>query len=115
MKGTTKRCYILRPKEKMCVSCYISKKKRVGRSLFIFFYFFFFPDFTKKHNKCVVCMKYITKKGPFWGYLLTIQNGCPTVKAFHRLNLNQNKCLNSNTASNMTAKVAKPIKWPQIG
>ena len=26
------------------------------------------------------------------------------------MNLNQNKCLNSNTASNMTAKVAKPIK-----
>ena len=44
------------------------------------------------------------------GYLLTIQNACPTVKAFHRKNLNQNKCLNSNTASNMTAKVAKPIK-----
>ena len=50
------------------------------------------------------------KKGSFWGYLLTIQNGCPTVKAFYRMNLNQNKCLNSNTASNMTAKVAKPIK-----
>ena len=44
------------------------------------------------------------------GYLLTIQNACPTEKAFHRKNLNQNKCLNSNTASNMTAKVAKPIK-----
>ena len=44
------------------------------------------------------------------GYLLTIQNACPTVKAFHRMNLNQNKCLNSNTASNMTEKVAKPIK-----
>ena len=26
------------------------------------------------------------------------------------MNLNQNKCLNSNTASNMTEKVAKPIK-----
>ena len=44
------------------------------------------------------------------GYLLTIQNGCPTEKVFHRMNLNQNNCLNSNTASNMTAKVAKPIK-----
>ena len=43
-------------------------------------------------------------------YLLTIQNACPTVKTFHRMNLNQNKCLNSNTASNMTTKVAKPIK-----
>ena len=50
------------------------------------------------------------EKGSFWGYLLTIQNGCPTVKVFHKMNLNQNKCLNSNTASNMTAKVAKPIK-----
>ena len=48
--------------------------------------------------------------GSFWGSLLTIQNGCPTVKSIHRMNLNQNKCLNSNTASNMTAKVAKPIK-----
>ena len=38
------------------------------------------------------------------------QNACPTVKAFRRINLNQNKCLNSNTALNMTAKVAKPIK-----
>ena len=37
-------------------------------------------------------------------------NACSTVKAFHRMNLNQNKCLNSNTASNMTSKVAKPIK-----
>ena len=44
------------------------------------------------------------------GYLLTKQNACPTVKAFHRMNLNQNKCLNSNTASNITAKVAKPKK-----
>ena len=50
------------------------------------------------------------KKVSFWGYLLSIQNACPTVKTFHRMNLNQNKCLNSNTASNMTAKVAKPIK-----
>ena len=50
------------------------------------------------------------EKGSFWGYLLTIQNACPTVKAFPRMNLNQNKCLNSNTASNMTAKVSKPIK-----
>ena len=56
------------------------------------------------------------EKGSSLGYLLTIQNGCPTVKSFHRMNLNQNKCLNSNTASNMTAKVAKPIKKkPQIG
>ena len=50
------------------------------------------------------------EKVSFWGYILTIQNAFPTVKAFHSMNLNQNKCLNSNTASNMTAKVAKPIK-----
>ena len=54
------------------------------------------------------------EKMSFWGYLLTIQNECPTVKAFNRMNLNQNKCLNSNTASNMTAKVAKPIKMAEI-
>ena len=54
--------------------------------------------------------KLYNEKVSFLGYLLTIQNACPTVKAFHRMNLNQNKCLNSNTASNMTAKVAKPIK-----
>ena len=50
------------------------------------------------------------ENGVFFGYLLTIQNQCPTVKAFHKMNLDQNKCLNSNTASNMTAKVAKSIK-----
>ena len=50
------------------------------------------------------------EKGSFGGYLLTIQNGCPSVKAFNRMNLNQNKYLNNNTASNMTAKVAKQIK-----
>ena len=44
------------------------------------------------------------------GFLLTIPNACPTVKVFQRMNLNQNKFLNNNTASNMTAKVAKPIK-----
>ena len=40
---------------------------RVGRSIFIliFFLFFIFPDFTKKHNKCIVCTKYITKRGLF--------------------------------------------------
>ena len=53
---------------------------------------------------------YNEKGSLFWAIYLTIQNACPTVKAFHRMNLNQNKCLNSNTASNMTANVAKPIK-----
>ena len=56
------------------------------------------------------------KKGSFWCYLLTIQNACPTVKTFHRMNPNHNKCLNSSTASNMAAKVAKTNKkWPQTG
>ena len=32
------------------------------------------------------------EKGSFWGYLLTIQNACPTVKAFHRMNLNWENC-----------------------
>ena len=50
------------------------------------------------------------KRGLF-GLFTYKKNACPTVKAFHLLmNLNQNKCLNSNTASNMTGKVAKPIK-----
>ena len=60
--------------------------------------------------------KVYNEKGSFLGYLLTIQNACPTVKAFHRKNLNQNKCLSSNTASNMAAKIAKTNKkWHQIG
>ena len=50
----------------MCVSGYISKKIRVGRSLFKFLFyskilFIFFPDFNKKHNRCIVCPKYIMK------------------------------------------------------
>ena len=40
----------------MCVPGYISKTIRVGRLLFS-------PDFTKKHTRCVVCTKYITKRG----------------------------------------------------
>ena len=101
----------------MCVSCYISKKIRVGRSLLIFFFLIFiFPDFTKKHNTTqqMRCLHEVyNEKVSFLGYLLAIQNACPTEKAFHRMNLNQKKVfelsLNSNTASNMTAKVAKPI------
>ena len=54
------------------------------------------------------------ENGSLLCYLLTIQNRCSTVKAFHRMNLNQNKCLNSNTASNMTVKVAMPIKMAAI-
>ena len=50
------------------------KKNRVGRSLLIFYFFLFlffiFPDFSKKHNKCVVCMKHITKRGLFWAIYL---------------------------------------------
>ena len=56
------------------------------------------------------CLHELYNERCLLGYLLTIHNACPTVKAFHRMNLNQNKCLNSNTASNVTAKVAKPIK-----
>ena len=55
-------------KRKKCVFPVKSPKKiRVGRSLLIFFFFFsfFFPDFTKKHNKCVVFRKYITQRGLF--------------------------------------------------
>ena len=59
---------------------------------------------------CCLHEVYNEKGSLFLCYLLTIQNACPTVKAFHRMNLNKNKPLNSNTASNMTAKVAKPIK-----
>ena len=67
---SNKQPLVNRAKRKnMCVSCYISKKNRVGRSLLIFFYFkflfFIFPNFTKKHNKCAVFMKYITKRGLF--------------------------------------------------
>ena len=71
-----------------------------------------FPDFTKKHNRCVVCTNYVyNEKVPFLGYLLTIQNACPTVKAFHRMNLKQNKCLNSNYDS----KIGKTNKnWPHV-
>ena len=50
----------------MCISGYISKEIRLGRSLLILFFFSFFsPDFTKKHNICVACTKHITKRGLF--------------------------------------------------
>ena len=72
--------------------------------------FYFFSLILPKTQQMCCLHEVYNEKGSFLDYLLTIQNGCPTVKAFHRMNLNQNKCLNSNTASNMTAKVAKPIK-----
>ena len=50
------------------------------------------------------------EKGSFWAIYLQKQNRCPTVKAFHRMNLNQNKCIYSNTASYMTVQMAKPIE-----
>ena len=95
----------------MCVSCYISQKIRVGRSVLIFYFIFFiFSLILPRHTTDALFARSIKRKRVFLGYFLKIQNACPTVKAFHRMNLNQNKCLNSNTASNMRAKVAKPIK-----
>ena len=46
------------------------------------------------------------KRGLFFG-LFTYNT---EYMSYCKGNLNQNKCLNSNRASNMTAKVAKPIK-----
>ena len=97
----------------MCFLLHL-KKIRVGRSLLIFFFFFnfffFISPYLSRNTTDVLFARSLYGKGVFSGYLLAIKNACPTVKAFHRKNLNQNKCLNSNTASNMTAKVAKPIK-----
>ena len=52
----------------MCVSGYISKKNMVGRSLSYFHFFskisfIIFPDFNKKHNRCVVCPEAYNEKG----------------------------------------------------
>ena len=82
------------------------KRNRVGRSLL----FIFFPQILPRNTTDALFALSIYRKGVFFGYLLTMQNAYSTVKAFHRMNLYQKKCLNSNTASNMTAKVAKPIK-----
>ena len=46
------------------------QKNRVGWSLLNFYFFseilfIIFPDFNKKHNRCVVCSKYIMKRGLF--------------------------------------------------
>ena len=71
----------------MCFSCYIFKKIRVGRSLF-------FPPLFYQETQQMRCLHEVyNEKGSFLGYLLKIQNACPTVNAFHRMNLNQNKCL----------------------
>ena len=60
---------MFRPKNEICVFPVMSKKNRVGRSLLIFFFskilFIIFPDFNKKHSRCVVCPKYIIKRGLF--------------------------------------------------
>ena len=53
----------------MRVSEYIIKNIRVGRSLLNFYFskisFIIFPDVNKKHNRYVVCPKYIMKRGLF--------------------------------------------------
>ena len=52
----------------MCFRLHL-QKFRVGRSLLNFLFFFpkilfiIFPDFNKKHNRYVVCPKYIMKRG----------------------------------------------------
>ena len=57
----------------VCFLLHLKKNIRVGRSLlfylhvFIFYFIFHFPDFTKKHNRCAVCTKYITKRCLFFG------------------------------------------------
>ena len=52
----------------MCVSCYISKKIREGRSLlnyfFLIFFFLIFPDFTKTQQMCCLHEVY-NEKGSF--------------------------------------------------
>ena len=66
-----------------------------------------------KHNRSMRCLHELyNEKVPFLGYSLTIQNACPTVKAFHRMDLNQNECLNSKYDSE-SGKTNK--KWPQTG
>ena len=55
-------------KKKLCGSRYIAKKIRAGRSLLkkkSKNLFIVFPDFNKKHNRCLVCPKYIMKRSLF--------------------------------------------------
>ena len=86
---------VSRAKKEVCVFSVTSPKNRVGRPLLIFFskvLFFIFPV-NNKHNRCVSCPKYITKRGLFGPvtYVLT---------------------------KNMTGKLqsVKPNnKWPQVG
>ena len=56
-------------RKNMCVSCYISQKIRVGRSLLIFFFiiifFFIFPDFTKKTKQMRCLHEVYNEKGLF--------------------------------------------------
>ena len=53
----------------MCVSGYISKQIRVVTKVAFNFFskilFIIFPDFNKKHNRCIVFPKYIMKRGVF--------------------------------------------------
>ena len=102
----------------MCVSCYISKKIRVGRSLLIFiffkFLFFYFPRFYQETQQMCCLHDLYNEKVSFWGYLLTIQNACPTVKA---LNESQSKQVFKQQYSfkydSESGKTNK--KWPQTG
>ena len=66
---------ILRPKEKICVSSYISRKIRVGRSLLSFYFFYNFnfsfslilPKNTTDALFAPSIYIYITKRGLFLG------------------------------------------------
>ena len=53
----------------MCVSCYISKKIRVGRSLLIFFFFlifiFYFPWFYQETQQMCCLQEVYNEKGSF--------------------------------------------------
>ena len=58
----------------MCVSAYIFKQIRVGRSLLIFFskiLFTIFPDFDMKHNRRLVYQKLYNEKGSVWARYLS--------------------------------------------
>ena len=119
----------------------MSKKIRVGRSLLIYLFFLifilYFPWFYQETQQMRCLHELYNEKVPFWGYLLTIQNACLaqnqnsllvkrqndntspgdrsrkiSPKAFHRMNLNQNKCLNSKHDSESGKNLSK---LPQTG